>query len=220
VSGFHGGSGRDAILGRVRAALGDVPAAEASDDVAVARDYRRAGALGREAVAELFAERCADYRAHITRVPDVAELPAAIAAALRARGARSVAIAAGVPHSWRVDGVAWHEDDGLGHGELDALDGVLTDCAVAIAETGTIVLDGGPAQGRRALTLIPDYHVCVVAAERIVELVPEAIARLHDAAREGRSMTMIAGPSATSDIELNRVEGVHGPRTLDVLVVG
>jgi L-lactate dehydrogenase complex protein LldG len=211
---------REAILSRVRASLRDVPAAEASDDVAVARDYRRAGTLAREAVVGLFAERCADYRAHVTRVDDAAELPAAIAAALRARGARHVAIASGVPHAWRVDGVRWYEDDGLGHGQLDALDGVLSDCAVAIAETGTIVLDGGAAQGRRALTLIPDYHLCVVAAERIVELVPEAIARLHEAARAGRPMTMIAGPSATSDIELDRVEGVHGPRTLDVLVVG
>jgi L-lactate dehydrogenase complex protein LldG len=211
---------RDAILARVRAALADVPAAEASDDVAVARDYRRVGALEPEAVTALFAERCADYRAQVTRVAGEAELPGAIAAALRARGARQVAIAAGVPQSWRVDRVDWHEDDGLGHGQLDALDGVLTDCAVAIAETGTIVLDGGAAQGRRALTLIPDYHLCVVAAERIVELVPEAIARLHEAARAGRPMTMIAGPSATSDIELDRVEGVHGPRTLDVLVVG
>jgi L-lactate dehydrogenase complex protein LldG len=220
VSGFGGGSGRDAVLGRVRVALADVPAAEASDDVAVARDYRRSGARSREAVAELFAERCADYRAQVTRVAGEAELPGAIAAALRVRGARQVAIAAGVPHAWRVAGVEWHEDGGLGHGQLDALDGVLTDCAVAIAETGTIVLDGGAAQGRRALTLIPDYHLCVVAAERIVELVPEAIARLHEAARAGRPMTMIAGPSATSDIELDRVEGVHGPRTLDVLVVG
>ncbi|MCW2952389.1 MAG: hypothetical protein JWQ48_1559 [Conexibacter sp.] len=211
---------REAILSRVRASLRDVPAAETSDDVAVARDYRRAGRLAREAVVGLFAERCADYRAHVTRVAEPAELPAAITAALRARDARHVAIASGVPHAWRVDGVRWYEDDGLGHGQLDALDGVLSDCAVAIAETGTIVLDGGAAQGRRALTLIPDYHLCVVAAERIVELVPEAIARLHEAARAGRPMTMIAGPSATSDIELDRVEGVHGPRTLDVLVVG
>ncbi len=219
---MSGGGGRDAVLRRVRAALADVPAAEASDDVAVAREYRRAGSLAPAAVAALFAERCADYRAQVTRVPDAAALPAAIAAALRARGARRVVVAAGLPETWRgAEGVEWLQDDGeVTFDQLDAVDGVLTDCAVAIAETGTIVLDGGGSQGRRALSLIPDYHLCVVTADRIVELVPEAIARLHEAAREGRPMTMIAGPSATSDIELDRVEGVHGPRTLDVLVVG
>lgn len=210
---------RDAILARVRAALADVPAAEASDDVTVPRDYRRRGALPPPEVVELFAERCADYRANVRRVA-ADELPGAIAAALGERGAQRLAIPADLPAAWRVDGVEWVEDDGLSHAALSAADGVLTGCAVAIALNGTIVLDGGPAQGRRALTLLPDYHLCVVAADRIVELVPEGIARLHDAARAGRPMTMIAGPSATSDIELNRVEGVHGPRTLDVLVAG
>lgn len=114
-------------------------------------------------------------------------------------------------------------DDGAGplpHFAISATDGVVTGCAVAIAETGVIVLDGAVAQGRRALTLLPDYHLCIVARERIVEVVPEAVDALHAAARAGRPMTWIAGPSATSDIEFNRVEGVHGPRTLDVLVVG
>ena len=108
----------------------------------------------------------------------------------------------------------------LSHEQISETDGVLTGCAVAIAETGVIVLDGDAAQGRRALTLLPDYHLCVVARERIVEVVPEAVDALHAAATAGRPMTWIAGPSATSDIEFNRVEGVHGPRTLDVLVVG
>lgn len=214
---------RDEILRRVRASLADVPAAETSDDVAVVRDYRRAGTLTTGETIALFAENCADYRANVRRVA-AGELPGAIAAALRERGARRLAIPADLPAAWRgpaaADGVEWVEDDGLSHDALSAVDGVVTGCAVAIALNGTIVLDGGPSQGRRALTLLPDYHLCVVLADRVVELVPEGIARLHDAAVAGHPMTMIAGPSATSDIELNRVEGVHGPRTLDVLVVG
>lgn len=212
-------SAKDEILQRIRAALNDVPAGESAADVAVARDYRRVGELPREEAVELFAENCADYRANVRRIA-AGELPAAIGAALAAYGARTLAIPADLPQAWRVDGVEWVEDAALSHAALSAVDGVVTGCAVAIAQNGTIVLDGGPAQGRRALTLLPDYHLCVVAAEQVVELVAEGIDRLHGAAVAGRPMTMIAGPSATSDIELNRVEGVHGPRTLDVLVVG
>ena len=214
---------KQAILARVRGALRDVPAGDPGAE-AVARGYRRSGALDADARAALFAERCADYRADVRRVAP-AELPDAIAAALARRGARSLAAPADLPAAWRVAGVEWVDDGGddagaLSHAAISAADGVVTACAVAIAETGVIVLDGGPAQGRRALTLLPDYHLCVVECERIVELVPEAVAALHPAAAEGRPMTWIAGPSATSDIEFDRVEGVHGPRTLDVLVVG
>lgn len=215
-------SAKDEILRRVRASLADVPATETSADVAVARDYRRAGSLPAEETVALFAENCADYRANVRRV-EAAELGAEIAAALRERGATRIAIPADLPAAWREEaaagGVEWIEDHELSHEALSAVDGVVTGCAVAIALNGTIALDAGPAQGRRALTLLPDYHLCVVPADRIVELVPEGIARLHGAATSGRPITMIAGPSATSDIELNRVEGVHGPRTLDVLVV-
>jgi len=209
---------RDEILARVRAALRDVPASEPADASALPRDYRRTGALSAEARVALFAARCADYRATVRRVAADA-LPAAIAEALRGRGARRLAIPADLPVNWRVDGVDWVEDHGLSHDELSAVDGVVTGCAVAVAVNGAIVLDGSAAQGRRALTLLPDYHLCVVREEQVVELMPEGIARLADAARAGRPMTIVAGPSATSDIEFNRVEGVHGPRTLDVLVV-
>jgi L-lactate dehydrogenase complex protein LldG len=123
-----------------------------------------------------------------------------------------------LPLEWRPQGAV--EDRGLDAHELDALDGALTGCGLAIAETGTIVLDGGAAQGRRALTLVPDYHLCVVPVDRIVGVVPEAVELLEPAVREGRPLTFISGPSATSDIELSRVEGVHGPRTLHVVVAG
>ena len=209
-------SAREEILARVRGALADRPTAAEAEPP---RAYRRAGTRSAEEVVALFAERCADYRADVRRVAADA-LPEAIAAVLREHGATRVAIPADVPATWRAAGVEWIEDDGLEHAALDGADGVLTGCAAAIAETGTIALDGGPHQGRRALTLLPDLHVCVVEAQQIAELVPEAFERLADAARAGHPITLVSGPSATSDIELQRVEGVHGPRRLVVLVVG
>lgn len=202
---------RDVVLGRIRKALSDRP-----HPPAVRRDYERARDVGD--VAALFAERVADYRAVVHRVRD-AVLHVRIEESLRARSVRKMVAPADVPAWWRVGEVVWSLD-GLGHPlartTLDRSDGVLTGCAVAIAETGTIVLDAGPAQGRRVLTLLPDYHLCVVHESQIVGTVPEALARLDPA----RPLTFISGPSATSDIELDRVEGVHGPRNLEVLVVG
>ena len=145
-----------------------------------------------------------------------------IAAILTVHAARRIATPAGVPEGWfaATDAERVADAPPLSHAELDRLDGTITGCAVAIAETGTIVLDAGPDQGRRALSLLPDLHVCVVEAEQIVELVPEGVRRLAELVRaERRPVTLISGPSATSDIELSRVEGVHGPRTLVVLVV-
>ena len=137
----------------------------------------------------------------------------------RDRGVKRMVAPDGLPAQWRPEGVELVDDDGLTARQLDDLDGAVTGCALAIAETGVIVLDGGAGQGRRALTLVPDYHLCVVTAEQVVDLVTEAVERLAPAVREGRPLTFVAGPSATSDIELNRVEGVHGPRTLHVVVV-
>jgi L-lactate dehydrogenase complex protein LldG len=135
------------------------------------------------------------------------------------RQARRVAVPAQAP-PWAVEGVELVRDDPpLSPRQLDGLDGVLSGCALAIAETGTIVLDGAGASGRRALTLVPDYHLCVVRSEEIVPSVPDAVAALASVTAEGRPITTISGPSATVDIELVRVEGVHGPRTLDVFVV-
>lgn len=157
----------------------------------------------------------ADYRATVEVTTDPA---AAATAALRDLGARRVVVAPDLPHELRPTGVELVEDAGLAPTELDALDAVLTTCAVACADTGSIALDGGLGQGRRAIALVPDVHVCVVTAEQIVETVPELVAALADSVRAGRPIVLVSGPSATSDIELNRVEGVHGPRTLIVLI--
>ncbi|WP_182908676.1 lactate utilization protein C [Microbispora sp. H13382] len=201
-------SSRDLILARVRRALAGVP------DVEITRAYR--GPSPAPGDIRLFEERVRDYRA-VVHVVDEAGTAGQVARSLAGRGARRVVVPGGFPPRWlAAEGAeAVADDPPLSAADLDAVDGVLTTCAVAIAETGTIVLDAGPGQGRRALTLVPDYHLCVVRAAQIVAAVPDAVARLDPA----RPLTWISGPSATSDIELNRVEGVHGPRTLEVLIV-
>ena len=186
---------RDEILARVRAATAGVEAP--------ARPVLRGS--GPVSV-DLFAERVADYRAVVERcTPD--ELAGRVAAAVDGRVV--------VPAGLGVDVEGAVADDDLSAAELDRIDTVVTEARVGIAETGTIVLDHGPGQGRRALTLVPDRHVCIVRADQVVADVPEAVALL-DATRP---LTWISGPSATSDIELDRVEGVHGPRNLHVLLV-
>lgn len=175
------------------------------------REYRLEGATDQDC-ADRFAERVADYRAEIHRLAED-DIPAAIA---NVTGERRLVVPDGLPDEWTRGLATIRDDPPLTTAQLDSVDGVLTTCALAIAETGTIVLDAGPGQGRRALTLVPDLHVCVVRREQVVSQVPDAIARLDPA----RPLTWISGPSATSDIELNRVEGVHGPRNLVVLLIG
>jgi len=194
-------SAREEVLGRVRAALTGV-GPERPD---VPRGYREPGVVADPL--SLFVERVEDYRAVVQRVAE-ADVATAIAAVV---AGRSVVVPAQLP--WPVEGAV--VDAGQGAAELDRLEVVVTAAAVGIATTGTIVLDHGPGQGRRALSLVPDVHVCVVRADQVVLGVPQAVACLDPA----RPQTWISGPSATSDIELNRVEGVHGPRTLHVLVV-
>jgi len=209
------GDTRARVLGRVAAALeGAGPPTDSP------RGYRTEDGRPRSEIVALFAERVAEYRASVHRVTRPAELGAAAAAICAALGATRLGVPPDLPDDWRPRGPELVEDHGLGPRELDGLDGALTGCAVAIAETGTFVLDGGRAQGPRALTLVPDLHVCVVAAEQVVGIVPEAVARLEPAVLAGRPLTFVSGPSATSDIELDRVEGVHGPRVLHVIVVG
>jgi L-lactate dehydrogenase complex protein LldG len=197
-------SARDEILRRVRSAL---------EGVDPGYDVPPAPRVGPVAdVVGLFAERVADYRAVVERcaAPDVA---ARVAAALPG-GARVV-----VPAGLSVEVPGGVEDSGFTAAELDGFDAVVTEARVGIAETGTIVLDHGPGQGRRAISLVPDVHVCIVRADHVVADVPDALGLLDPAGRQGRPLTWISGPSATSDIELDRVEGVHGPRTLHVLLV-
>lgn len=211
---------KDAILSRVRAALADVPAAETPADVPLPRQYRTTDPSPRTHLIEQFIDRVAEYKAAIRRVP-ASGLSQAIAAACALRGVKRLVVPADLPAGWAPEGVTLVTDPGLTIDQLEASDGVLTACALGIAQTGTIVLDSGVGQGRRALTLLPDYHLCVVREDQVVGLVPEAVSRLSEAASApGHPITFISGPSATSDIELNRVEGVHGPRTLEVLVVG
>jgi L-lactate utilization protein LutC len=198
-------SARDEILGRVRAALVDVAP---DPDPVVAP----AGARAADLVAHL-AERVADYRATVVHC-DAGDVATSVAAAVPA-GAR-VVVPPGLPAEYARQLADVLVDDGLTAAELDEVDAVVTCCRVAIAETGTIVLDHEADQGRRIISLVPDRHVCVVRADQVVADVPDAIAALDPS----RPLTWISGPSATSDIELDRVEGVHGPRVLHVIVVG
>lgn len=206
---------RERVLSRVRAALKDVPADEPTERVP-SRAY--ADSHGAGPTLDVLVDRLEDYQALVRRVRRE-DLAGQIAAALERRGVRRVVVPSGVPETWfagtSVERVADSRQDPRSLSELDAVDGVVTGCAVAVAESGTIVLDGEPDQGRRSVTLVPDYHLCVVRADQVVDAVPEAV-RLLEATRP---LTWISGPSATSDIELDRVEGVHGPRTLEVLVV-
>ena len=201
---------REEVLARIRAALGPARA-----PVDVPRGYRMRGELAEAEVLALLAERLADYGAAVETTAAPAD---AVARVLREHGAARVAVPPDLPADLRPAGVELVEDEGLAAGELDALDGAVTTCAAACAETGSLALDGGPGQGRRALTLVPDLHVCVVRAGQVVETVPELIASLEPAARAGRPIVIVSGPSATSDIELDRVEGVHGPRRVVVVV--
>ncbi|MFJ8673394.1 lactate utilization protein C [Streptomyces sp. NPDC093589] len=213
-------SSRETVLGRVRRALSDVPREEKPQDVAVPRDYLRVhGRRTPAQTVDLLAENLADYRALVHRCPDERALPALIGDLLTARAAARVLVPGGLPTAWTADIAAEvvRDDPASPTRELDTLDSVVTGCAVAVAESGTIVLDAGPGQGRRRITLIPDHHICVVrTADQVVGSVGEGLERLDPTSPQ----TWISGPSATSDIELDRVEGVHGPRTLAVVLLG
>lgn len=213
-------SARDEILARIRAATKDVTDDNPVTDVPIEWAYNQPTPL--ESVLDTFVENIEDYRARIVRTPS-AGTGKAIVAALKELGAKTVVVPSGAPAVWvsalSEGGIEIVRDEPqLSHAQLNGVDAVLTGSGVSIAETGTICLDHRDDQGRRALTLVPDRHVCVVRAETVVSDVPEAIARLKGAVLEGRPLTWISGGSATSDIELSRVEGVHGPRQLFVVL--
>jgi L-lactate dehydrogenase complex protein LldG len=213
-------SAREDILDRIKSALRDAPATPV-----VPRNYRRSSNMTAQQRLEQLVDRLIDYKANVFVVP-AAEAPATLARLLA--GAASIVVPHGLPGEW-LAGLAPAGTDDAGSpavrvdspqrrltiAELDAVDAVVTAATVAVSETGTIMLDGGPGQGRRIISLVPDRHICVLQAADIVEVLPEAVARLNATAPQ----TWISGPSATSDIELERVEGVHGPRTLDVLIL-
>lgn len=203
---------RTEILQRIAAAVHP-----RSAEAAPGREYRRAGTLGWEERVELFCRRVGEYRSEVHRADDE-DVASLISSVCRTRGIRTLVVPDGIPRGWRSTDVELVDDHALSPRELSGLDGALTGCSAAIAETGTIILTGSPEEGRRALTLVPDVHLCVVRESQIVELLPEALAQIAADRLERRPITLVSGPSATSDIELSRVEGVHGPRTLAVLV--
>ncbi|HKG39257.1 MAG TPA: LUD domain-containing protein [Conexibacter sp.] len=208
---------RAEILERIRAATRDVPADEPAAWEG-ASEARAAAGPPNAATLDLLATRIADYRATVTRLAPGADVAAAVGEILARHHARRIVVPAALPPAWQPAGVELIADDPpLPPRALADVDGALTGCTLAIAETGTFVLDGGPGQGRRALTLLPDLHICIVRADQVVASVPEAIARLGGSTRP---ITLVSGPSATSDIELERVEGVHGPRRLEVVLLG
>ncbi|MEU9232442.1 LutC/YkgG family protein [Streptomyces subrutilus] len=207
-------SSRDRILARVRRAVG-----EGGPEPEIPRDYLRVHGVRTPAEsAGLLAAHLAEYRAKVHRT-DEDGLPRLLMRLLAERGSETVLVPPALPPHWlaAADPVLIHDRAASTPSELDRADSVVTGCALAVAETGTIVLDGGPDQGRRRITLIPDHHICVVRVpDQVVDSVPQALERLDPV----RPLTWISGPSATSDIELDRVEGVHGPRTLEVVLLG
>ncbi len=208
-------SARTDILDRLRSALRDHP-----EVPSIPRTYREESGMSTGERIELLVDRLVDYKAGVT-VVDEAGLAPRIAELLA--DASGYVVPAGIDDAWLADAEASvpgrrrvdAADSRLSVAELDAVDAVVTGSAVSVAETGTIILDGSPNQGRRAITLVPDHHICVVREEDIAGILPEALRRLDGT----RPLTWISGPSATSDIELERVEGVHGPRNLDVIIV-
>ncbi len=204
---------KEAMLQRIRQALAHAP----NDDQVIERAYQRTSSEARGAIIEMFIRHVVEYRAALELV-EPGQLPASIAAACARRGVTKLVVPDDIPDSWLPAGIEILRDaPPLSNADLDASSAVLTGCYTGIAQTGTIVLNGGVRQGRRALSLVPDVHLCVVEEAQVVDLVPEAIRRLAETGSQ--PITFISGPSATSDIELNRVEGVHGPRTLEVLLV-
>lgn len=212
-------SAKEEILGRIRKALVDVKD-DNPEETKIEWRYKQPTPIEGDMI-DYFLELVADYKADVERVKN-ADLPATLVKHLKDIDAKSVILPSGLEESWRkaiVDaGFDVREDDNLTARELNEIDAVVTAAAVGVANTGTFAMDHRPDQGRRALTLVPDAHICVVRADQVVSNTPEAIARLKPSVDDGQPITFVAGPSATSDIKLSRVEGVHGPRTLHVIV--
>lgn len=204
---------RSEVLARVRRATAAI---EARPWEGIPRGYRRSSGDSRDQLVALLTHRLHDYDAQVLE-SSLADVATAVSQMLRARGVSRLVVPQGIAARLLPDGFEFLEDLGLSHAELNGIEGIVTECTLAIAETGTIVLQNVPGQGRRAATLIPDYHLCLVDAARIVATVPEAIEYLG--ATADLPTTFISGPSATADIEMTRIKGVHGPRFLDVILL-
>lgn len=207
---------KEEVLRRVRAALRDVQGTREEEYRLITRDYLQDGDMAMEQRLELFTDRLHDYDAIVYRCSE-SQVAETIAQALGQRGKRRMVVPSGLAENWLPENTEWLRGNDLSFDVLDKCDGVITGCAVAIAFTGTIVLEHSADNGRRAPTLIPDYHLCVVRAEQVVYSVPEAMRRMD--AFTTAPITTISGPSATADIEMTRIKGVHGPRFLDVVLV-
>lgn len=211
---------KEEILARIRTSN-----PSANDDMrliqewmGIPRPFRKKGSLELEDRLQMLEDRIRDYGGGVHHAASEAELAQAIGAAIAARGKRKMVVPPAFPQGWLPTGIEISKDEQLSYADLDRCDGVITGCTLAIAWTGTIVLQSGPLEGRRALTLVPDYHVCIVRTDQIVEFVPEALEKLRPFA--ARPITFFSGPSATSDIEMTRIKGVHGPRVLDAIILG
>ncbi|HEY7307697.1 MAG TPA: LUD domain-containing protein [Bryobacteraceae bacterium] len=207
---------REQILKRIRDASGSLPASRESESEGLVREYRTIRTLNLDARLDLLVDRLHDYGAMVYRCAEPG-LNQAVASVIAGRAKSALLIPPDLPKTWLPEGFRFRSDRELTYSEMDASEGVLTGCALAIAVTGTIVLRHSSGEGRRTLTLIPDYHLCIVRANQVVETVPEGIREM--ARFKGVPLTTISGPSATSDIEMTRVQGVHGPRILDVILV-
>ncbi|MFP5276016.1 MAG: lactate utilization protein C [Acidobacteriota bacterium] len=210
----HSSNSRQRVLDRIRAAAPDSPARE-RDYAALERPYTRTGSLTAEARVALMTERLREYDAGVTECAS-GELPAAIAAALAASGRKTFVAPAGLPSAWLAPGFEWKIDRDLSADQIEGVDGVVTACFCGIADSGTIVLHHAAAEGRRLVSLLPDWHLCILRTSQIVETLPEYFARCT---QPPALVTWISGPSATADIEMTRIKGVHGPRFLQVIVV-
>jgi len=209
---------RDEILERIRTALPGEAADPAQSYARIAREYRSSEGLSADACVEHFLDRLMDYDTEILHAAGESEIPSAVAQAMQLAGDRSLVVAKELPAAWIPAGLDVRRDEGLGTMQIEGVDAVLTTCEIAVASTGTIFLVHDGAQGRRVLTLLPDHHLCVVRRSQVVGTVPEAIRALGP--RLGQAVTTISGPSATSDIEMTRIRGVHGPRRLTVILAG
>jgi L-lactate dehydrogenase complex protein LldG len=209
---------REEILDRIRTALPGDPLNPASSHATIQRSYHRTGTLNPHATLELFIDRLLDYDTEIIQIETEQELPTAVAQALTQANQQNLLAPAAFPTQWLPTDPPVQLDHNLSIDEVDCAEAVLTTCEVAVASTGTIILVHGGAQGRRMITLLPDHHICLVRRDQIVELVPQALAAI--ASQSTHPITTISGPSATSDIEMTRIRGVHGPRRLTVILYG